>query len=166
MRDFAAQSEARAPAHTYAIQAREEATASNVIAGTFFLFDTIVYALIDPGSMHSYIYTALVTKKKRPIEFTDYDIQVTNPLGQTCEFPADLMLIDLKCQTGEMITVESENSKEIVRIISALSAQKLMQKGLSPDCEVEFIIDVIPKITPISITPYRMTLAELKELKT
>ncbi|KAK5832835.1 hypothetical protein PVK06_016638 [Gossypium arboreum] len=38
--------------------------------------------------------------------------------------------------------------------------------GLPPDREVEFIIDVIPGTAPISITPYRMAPAELKELKT
>ncbi|XP_016690792.1 uncharacterized protein [Gossypium hirsutum] len=104
---------------------------------------------------------------------------------------------------GEMITVESENLKEIVRIISAFSAQKLMRKGnavflayiidtwdsesklehlsvvngfvdvflekllgLPPDREVEFVIDVISGTTSLSITPYRMTPVELKELKT
>ncbi|KAK5842194.1 hypothetical protein PVK06_004524 [Gossypium arboreum] len=38
--------------------------------------------------------------------------------------------------------------------------------GLPPDREVEFTIDVIPGTAPISITPYRMAPAELKELKT
>lgn len=31
--------------------------------------------------------------------------------------------------------------------------------------EVEFTIDLIPDTTPVSQTPYRMTLAKLKELK-
>ena len=38
--------------------------------------------------------------------------------------------------------------------------------GLPPDIEVEFTIDLIPRIEPISIPPYRMALAELRELKT
>ena len=37
--------------------------------------------------------------------------------------------------------------------------------GLPPDREVEFCIDVIPETQPISIPPYRMAPAELKELK-
>ena len=37
--------------------------------------------------------------------------------------------------------------------------------GLPPDREVEFTIDLIPGIEPISIPPYRMALAELRELK-
>ena len=37
--------------------------------------------------------------------------------------------------------------------------------GLPPDREVEFTIDLIPRTEPISIAPYRMALAELRELK-
>ena len=37
--------------------------------------------------------------------------------------------------------------------------------GLPADREVEFTIDLIPRTEPISIPPYRMTLAELRELK-
>ena len=37
--------------------------------------------------------------------------------------------------------------------------------GLSPKSEVEFTIDLVPGTTPISKTPYRMALVELKELK-
>ena len=37
--------------------------------------------------------------------------------------------------------------------------------GLPPDREVEFSINVFPGTTPISRAPYRIELAELKELK-
>ena len=37
--------------------------------------------------------------------------------------------------------------------------------GLPPEREVEFTIDLIPETEPISITPYRMDPAELRELK-
>ena len=37
--------------------------------------------------------------------------------------------------------------------------------GLPPDIEVEFTIDLIPGTEPISIPPYRMAPAELRELK-
>ena len=36
--------------------------------------------------------------------------------------------------------------------------------GLPPDREIEFCIDVVPGTDPISILPYRMMPAELKEL--
>ena len=37
--------------------------------------------------------------------------------------------------------------------------------GLSPDRDVEFTIDLLPGTNPISLTPYRMAPAELRELK-
>ena len=37
--------------------------------------------------------------------------------------------------------------------------------GLPPDRELEFCIDLLPKIAPISIPPYKMAPDELKELK-
>ena len=37
--------------------------------------------------------------------------------------------------------------------------------GFSPEREVEFTIDLIPGTKPISIPPYRMAPAELRELK-
>ena len=36
---------------------------------------------------------------------------------------------------------------------------------LPPEREIEFMVDLIPGTEPISIPPYRMTPAELKELK-
>ncbi|MCI56737.1 hypothetical protein A2U01_0077988, partial [Trifolium medium] len=37
--------------------------------------------------------------------------------------------------------------------------------GLPPDREIEFSMDLVPDTQPISIPPYRMAQAELKELK-
>ena len=37
--------------------------------------------------------------------------------------------------------------------------------GIPPEREVDFGIDLLPDTQPISITPYRMTTIELKELK-
>ena len=37
--------------------------------------------------------------------------------------------------------------------------------GLPPDREVEFTIDLIPRTETISISPYQMAPAELRELK-
>ncbi|XP_017613571.1 uncharacterized protein LOC108458675 [Gossypium arboreum] len=87
-KDSIAKSEARAPARTYAIRAREDASAPDIITSTFSLLDTNIIALIGP--------------------------------------------------------------------------EKLL--GLPPVREVEFSIDLVPGMTPISIAPYRMAPTELKEL--
>ena len=45
-----------APARAYAMKAREDHDAPEVIAGIFSLYDIEMHALIDPGSIHSYVY--------------------------------------------------------------------------------------------------------------
>jgi len=37
--------------------------------------------------------------------------------------------------------------------------------GIPPKGEIEFAIDLMPRVRPMSVTPYRMTPAELIELK-
>lgn len=51
----------QAPAKAYAIHAHKETATPDVIIGTISLFDVIVYALIDPGSTHSYLCTTFLT---------------------------------------------------------------------------------------------------------
>jgi hypothetical protein len=37
--------------------------------------------------------------------------------------------------------------------------------GMSPDCDIEFLIELLPRTSPISKRPYRMPVNELVELK-
>ena len=53
------------------------------IFGNFYIFETIVHALIDPGSTHSYIYTTIPSLGSLPKSKTKYDVLVTNPLGNS-----------------------------------------------------------------------------------
>ncbi|KAG8474912.1 hypothetical protein CXB51_031631 [Gossypium anomalum] len=235
-----------APARTYAIKAREDASSPDVITGTFSLYNVNVIALIDPGSTHSYVCMKLVSSLNIPVENTEFMIRVSNPLGKcvtvdkVCKkcplmirdhyFPADLMLlpfdefdvilgmdwltlhdaivnckekvIELKCENGETLRVESDKLEVLSSVISLMSAQRYLRKGyeaylayvintkeiekkvesvpvvcefadvfpeelpgLPPVREVEFGIDLILGTAPISIAPYRMAPAELKELK-
>ena len=54
-----------------------------MIIGKFSIFETNEYALIDPGSTHSYICTAIPSLGSLPKSETEYDILVTNPLGHS-----------------------------------------------------------------------------------
>ena len=71
---------ARAPAKEYAMKAVEEKDASDVIIGNFYIFETIVHALIDPGSTYSYICTTILSLGSLSKSKIEYDIFVTNPL--------------------------------------------------------------------------------------
>ena len=104
--------DACAPARAYAIQAVEEKDSPDVIVGNFYIFETIVHALIDPGSTHSYICTTIPSLGSLPKSKTKYDILVTNPLGHSVivnrvyrdcpirireyEFPGDLIKLSFR----------------------------------------------------------------------
>ena len=75
--------DARAPAKAYVIKALEEKDAPEVIVGNFYIFETVVHALINPGSTHSYICTAIPSLSSLPKSEIKYDILVTNPLGHS-----------------------------------------------------------------------------------
>ena len=75
-----ARQDGRAPARAYAMKAVEDTDAPDVIVGNFTIFDTIVHALIDPGSTHSYVCTNIPNLENLPRSETGYDILVMNPL--------------------------------------------------------------------------------------
>ena len=76
-----ARQDGRAPTRAYAMKAVEDTDALDVIVGNFTIIDTIVHALIDPGSTHSYVCTNIPNLGNLPRSKTEYDILVTNPLG-------------------------------------------------------------------------------------
>ena len=65
------------------MRVREDQYIPGVIAGTFTLFDIDLYALIDPGSMHSYICIEQMSDKLPLVELLAYDLLVTSPLGHS-----------------------------------------------------------------------------------
>ena len=73
--------DARAPARAYVMKAVEDTDASDVIIGNFTIFNTIIHALINLGSTHSYICTDIPSLANLLRSETEYDILVTNPLG-------------------------------------------------------------------------------------
>ena len=70
-----------APTRAYAMRAREDQDAPEVIAGIFSLFDIEMHALVDPGSTHSYVCMDHVFDKVPVMEKLAYDMLVTSLLG-------------------------------------------------------------------------------------
>ena len=62
------------------MKAVEDKDALDVIVGKFSIFETNVYALIDPGSIHSYVYTSIPSLGSLLKSEIEYDILLTNPL--------------------------------------------------------------------------------------
>ena len=90
----------------------EDKDASDMIVGNFNIFDTIVHALIDLRSTHSYVFTSIPSLGSFPKSETEHDILVTNPIGHSVvvngvyryfpirireyEFPGDLIKLSFR----------------------------------------------------------------------
>ncbi len=78
-------------------------------------------------------------------------------------------LARLHCRWVRGVTTDTQVESPIVRDIPTVCdfpdvfPEELL--GLPPEREVQFEIEVMPGMDPISITPYRMAPVELKELK-
>ncbi|KAA3487452.1 Gag-Pol polyprotein [Gossypium australe] len=137
-REQAARVDDRASVRTYAIRAREEASSPDVITGTFSLYDTHVIALIDPGSTHSYICMKLASSMNMPgsyflanlmlLPFEEFDVILgmdwitTHDVIVNCE----RKFIKLKCESGDLIRVESDEQDRLPVVISSLLTQKYL----------------------------------------
>ncbi|XP_052874567.1 uncharacterized protein LOC128280458 [Gossypium arboreum] len=155
------QSEARIPARAYVVKTREEGDAHDVVIGIFLLYSEPVYALIDPGSSHSYIKSNLVELIKLKSEMSRVSIEVSSPLGKT-------VLVNQVVQRYLAYVINSIRLEvgvvdQTVCEFSDVFPEEL--SGLPPNREVEFAIEVYPGTALISIPPYRMSPTELKELK-
>ncbi|KAA3477654.1 DNA/RNA polymerases superfamily protein [Gossypium australe] len=146
-REKTARVEGIAPARTYAIRAREEASSPDVITGTFSLYDTRVIALIDLGSTHSYICMKLVSNLSMPIEFTEFSLPTPANLmllpfdefdvilGMDWLVTHDVIVncrkkfIELKCECGDFFCVELDKKDRSPVVISSLLTQKFLRNG-------------------------------------
>ena len=68
-----------APARVYALKARGDQDAPEVITGIFSLYGIEMHALIDLGSTHPYVCIEHVFDKMTVVEQLSYDMHVTNP---------------------------------------------------------------------------------------
>ncbi|VFQ73475.1 unnamed protein product [Cuscuta campestris] len=100
------QQSGQAPARTYAMHGRTDPS-PDVILGTFILFDSVMHALIDPGSTLSYICVGMPANSAIVRSDLEIPTVVSNPLGHSMrlhhiyhrcplsaqgkQFPADLI---------------------------------------------------------------------------
>ena len=69
----------------------------------------------------------------------------------------------LRTPNEDEVTFIGERSNHLSSDFADLFLEEL--SGLPYQKEIEFAIDIVPVSTQASITPYRMALVELKELK-
>ncbi|KAA3465804.1 DNA/RNA polymerases superfamily protein [Gossypium australe] len=142
-KDFAVRPEGRAPARTYAIHAREEASSPNVITGLSMAVESteIVVKVSNPLGKHVFMDKAC---KNCPLSVKSHCFPANLMLFPFDEF--DLILgmdwltthsvlmncgskfIELKCENGDIVRVESGGSDSLLVMISSLVAKKCLRK--------------------------------------
>ncbi|XP_070049157.1 uncharacterized protein [Nicotiana tomentosiformis] len=160
----------------YALPARPDAIASDaVIICIVLVCQRDAYVLFDPGSTYSYVSSYFAHYLDMPCEFVVLSVRVSTPMSDT-------IIVDRvyrPCVAHRMVgkgclsylafvrdvsaTTPTIDSVPVVRDFSDVFPADL--PGMPPYRDIDFGIDMVLGTQSISIPPYRMAPAELKELK-
>ncbi|XP_069151825.1 uncharacterized protein [Solanum lycopersicum] len=181
-------------AHCYAFYGMSEAETSDVvITGRPLVCDCMTSVLIDPGSTISYVYSSFDTGLYLYYDLLDMPIRVSTPVGEPVivEKPrTDLLVCESDYISTPVRIISFLHAKtmvskgcltflahlrddifEVPLIESVLIVCDFLDvfpanlPGMTPDRDSNICIDLEPSTRPISIPPYRMDPAELRELK-
>ncbi|XP_022859888.1 uncharacterized protein LOC111380532 [Olea europaea var. sylvestris] len=158
-------------------------TNPSVVTGKFSIFGTTALVLFDSGATHSFMSIEYVRRLGRT---PDRQESVTfQPLGNepftfigfkkgfrvlTISVLKAQRLLDSGC-VGYLVSVNAIEAQHNPNLSDVRVAQEFPEVflddllGVPPDHEIEFVIDLIPRTSPISKAPYRRAPTELKELK-
>ncbi|XP_069154403.1 uncharacterized protein [Solanum lycopersicum] len=150
--------------HCYAFPGRQEAEASNVVITCIIqVFHRSASVLFDPGSIYSDVSTYILC------ESLDLPIHVSTPVGYFVVVDRMYRLCNvtlMRYDTHADLKVLDMIDFDVILVVSEFSEVFLTDFPCLPlDRDIDFCIDVEPGTRPISIPPYHMASAELKELK-
>ncbi|XP_075103718.1 uncharacterized protein LOC142178287 [Nicotiana tabacum] len=139
-------------------------------------FDAL--ALIDPGSTHSYVSSYFALRFSRQPELLNDPFLVATPVGESllaeyvyCACQIRVEGRDTLADLIGLIATVNDTRKETISIENVPVVREFFDvfpeelPGLPPVREIDFGIDLPPDTQPISIPPYRIAPAELKDLK-
>jgi hypothetical protein len=88
-------------------------------------------------------------------------VKLTKKDGATFEFVATV-----KSDQGSILNQTKAIALEDIRVVQEYLDVFLEElPDMPPDCDIEFLIELLPRTPPISKRPYRMPVNELVDLK-
>ncbi|XP_052486271.1 uncharacterized protein LOC128041027 [Gossypium raimondii] len=138
----AGQTETRQPVLVYAVRRHEKSDDANVITGTFFIHSFHYYAVNDIGSNHLYIASVVSVNLGLATKNNAREFSVISPLEHQVSLDCETRIFTLKTDENDEVVMVGEHRDYLSNVISALVADKLVQKG----CEayVAYISDSVP----------------------
>ncbi|XP_055960122.1 uncharacterized protein LOC130014968 [Mercurialis annua] len=155
----------------FALTQQEAAASPDVIFGRLTIFDRDAYVLIDPGAINSFIVSSFISCIPRDKSVMNHALVVDCQWIGDHKFEVDLIPFTLRMFDVIVGMDVLSKYKAVVdcyrkRVhFQLLVHGEVVFKGLPPDREIEFSVDLQSGTNPISQAPYRMAPAELKELK-
>jgi hypothetical protein len=108
----------------------------------------------------------VMSKQNALIDCAKKSVKLTTEDGQEIEYIAE-PLITHKGTTNQIKLnwLEAEQNHDVwaVDVYPDVFLEELL--GMSPDRDIEFVIELLPGTTPICKSPYRMSTPQLMEIK-
>jgi hypothetical protein len=107
-----------------------------------------------------------LSKHKILIDCAKKSVKLTTPDGKELEFVIEPVVTTKGVANLAMVNQMNANQGPVVPVVSEFSnvfPEEL--PGMPPDRDIEFVIELMPGITPIYKSPNRMVTPELVELK-
>jgi hypothetical protein len=129
------------------------------IMGREFWYMPIV---LEESSIDLILGMSWLRISKAAIHYARGTVELTSPKGERFE-----VIITITPSTRPVIyLVDGKFVGRNIRVVRDFPDVFLEElAGMPPNREVEFVIDLLPRTTPISKRPYMMLVEELKELK-
>jgi hypothetical protein len=107
-----------------------------------------------------------LSKHKRMINYAKKAVRLTTSSGKEVEHVAENLVTD-KVASNKIVLnhLDAASTLEIRTISEFLDVFPEELPGMPPDCEIEFVIELVPGTAPIFKRPYRMAANQLAELK-
>jgi hypothetical protein len=106
-----------------------------------------------------------LSKHNGLIDYAKKAVRLTPSSGKELEYITDSLITDKAASNRIVLNHLDATSTLDIRIVSEypdVFSEEL--PGMPPDCEIEFVIELVPGTAPIFKRPYRMVANQLAEL--
>ncbi|KAH0661387.1 hypothetical protein KY284_026318 [Solanum tuberosum] len=151
--------------HFYALQTRgEQESSPNVVTSMLKVFQLDVYALLDPSATLSFVMPYASMRFDVLINVLLEPFSISTPVGDSImakrvyrKCPIETCVVKFQFP-NELVLERKEGNSMLMVFPNDLPS-------IPPEQEIDFGIDLLPDMQPISIPPYRMAPTELQKLK-